>query len=159
MNERSSNRQFLGWEQPILHSVADALVKEAGRRGPLDLSHDLVVLPGARAGRRLKELLLDRATAMGRALRPPEISTVGGLPERLYHPRLPAPGPVLDRQAWRLAVRGLDPVRLAKIARVSADGGVRTNPLPEVLSTVIQDLHREVARGRAGVPRCRGPLR
>ena len=150
MNERSSNRQFLGWEQPILHSVADALVKEAGRRGPLDLSHDLVVLPGARAGRRLKELLLDRATAMGRALRPPEISTVGGLPERLYHPRLPAPGPVLDRQAWRLAVRGLDPVRLAKIARVSADGGVRTNPLPEVLSTVIQDLHREVAAAGLG---------
>ena len=145
MNERPPTRQFLGWGQPILHSVADALVKEAGGPGPVDLSRDLVVLPGSRAGRRLKELLLDRAIAMGRALRPPEISTVGGLPERLYHPRLPAPGSVLDRQVWRLAVRGLDRVSLARIARVSADGGARTDGLPGVLSAVAQDLHRDVS--------------
>ena len=99
MTEVPVDRRFLGWERPILHSVAQQLLDAADDGGPLDLSRMLVVFPGARAGRRLKELLVDSAAAASRPLRPPEISTVGGLPERLYQPELPEPDPVLDRQA------------------------------------------------------------
>lgn len=116
----------------------------------MDLSGDLVVLPGARAGRRLKELLLDRAEMMGRALRPPEISTVGGLPERLYHPRLPAPDPVVDRQAWRLAVSTIDRSRLAKIMRLPQDAGTGDHGLTAVLSSVVQELYQQVSGAGLG---------
>ena len=57
MSNMLVDRRFLGWERPILQSVAEQLLDAADDGGPLDLSRMLVVFPGARAGRRLKELL------------------------------------------------------------------------------------------------------
>ena len=51
MSEVPVDRRFLGWERPILHSVAEQLLDAADDGGPLDLSRMLVVFPGARAGR------------------------------------------------------------------------------------------------------------
>ena len=47
--------------------------------GVLDLQQTLVVMPGARAGRRLLELLVDHAEARQLALVPPQIVTIGQL--------------------------------------------------------------------------------
>lgn len=50
-----------------------------------DMSDVLVVVPGARAGRRLLELLVERASHEPvRAMVPPEFLTAGALPEKLY---------------------------------------------------------------------------
>jgi len=139
---------FLGWERPVLESAAHRLLEAASpvRSGPtsaVDLSRTLVVLPGARAGRRLKQVVFALAEAAGRAVRPPDVATIGGLPERLYRPRRPQPDPVLDLQAWARALE-LTPER--EIARLvpSRDG------LAEIgLVRVVRDLHHEV--GGAGL--------
>lgn len=50
-----------------------------------DMSKVQVIVPGARAGRRLLELLVERASGEPvRAMVPPEFLTVGALPEKLY---------------------------------------------------------------------------
>ena len=150
MSEVPVDRRFLGWESPILHSVTEQLLDATDDRGPLDLSRMLVVFPGARAGRRLKELLVDSAAAAGRPLRPPEISTVGGLPERLYEPELPEPDPVLDRQAWRLALNELDRSSLSEIVSLPEDDRGGMSGVISALSGVIRALHREVSATGTG---------
>lgn len=143
------HRLFLGWDRPVLQSVADRLVESTGTEGPLDLSGHLVVLPGSRAGRRLRELLLERVERAERPLRPPRITTVGRLPEALYRPELPEPDPVLERLVWRAALddltgsvrRTLLPDRLGREAGIgSSDGSAARTALVDT----IRALHRDV---------------
>lgn len=103
---------FTGWQQPILPFVASWLFQHyTASDGTVDLSRLVLVTPGTRSGRRLLELLVERVEAAGkstgrtasrppgeqasapgrflpRVLIPPELVTVGGLPERLYTPTL-----------------------------------------------------------------------
>lgn len=78
MNDRVE-RVFAGWDRPLLHSVRDLLLarsaaSEAPRLGAArDLSSFTVVLPGARAGRRLVELL----TMEAGVIIPPSVLTLG----------------------------------------------------------------------------------
>ena len=74
-------RHFLGWSKPPLPAAVDWLGPEAERAG-WDLSKLLIVVPAARAARRLTELLVDAA---GGALPgPPTVVTMGNLPEALF---------------------------------------------------------------------------
>ena len=82
---------------------------QGGGAQVLDLSHLLVALPGGRAGRRLQELLLDRAEARSMPLRPPRVVTAGALPEILFPPARPEPSPFLLRRLWAQALAGLPP--------------------------------------------------
>ncbi|MFN9879335.1 MAG: hypothetical protein ACK557_12735, partial [Planctomycetota bacterium] len=97
-------RLFLGWDQPPLESAADWLLEQAQRRPLqsaktahaktaqphskpktlLDLSDQLVVIPSARARRRLLQLLATRAAERNASLLPPQIVSVGSFPENLY---------------------------------------------------------------------------
>ncbi len=123
MNDPVVDRRFLGWDRPILHSAVDHLVRAVESTRPMDLSRFLVVLPGGRAGRRLKELLVDRDDSASRPLRPPQVTTVGRLPEELYRPELPAPDPVLDRLAWRGAFQALGRDEIQTLALVPDEQG------------------------------------
>ncbi|MBL9147722.1 MAG: PD-(D/E)XK nuclease family protein [Phycisphaerae bacterium] len=72
----------------------------------LDLSHWLLVVPGARAGRLALRALADEAARRGAPLDPPEIATAGTLVERLFD--APADGlapatPLERRLAWARA--------------------------------------------------------
>jgi hypothetical protein len=109
---------FLGWDRPPLHTAADLLLAEASPDGPADFTGHAVVLPGARAGRRLLELLLERCEAVGRPLRPPRIAPVGVLPELLYRPSLPSAGVSIDRLAW---TRALEETPRSSLAAVFPD--------------------------------------
>lgn len=79
-------RHFLGWDEPPLPRAASWLRGRyscpGGPRTQLDLSAVIVVVPVARAGRRLLELLVSERH--GVQLVPPRIVTVGQLPELLY---------------------------------------------------------------------------
>jgi ATP-dependent helicase/nuclease subunit B len=156
-------RVFPGWSQPALRTVATGLVERSladDAVDVVDLSGLRLVLPGARAQRRLLELLLDEAEARGRALLPPDMVTAGRLPERLYAPTLPPPPPEVEEAAWRRALRELAPEALQRVVPLvpgADEAGSWT-----ALAVTVADLHAQVgAEGHTFEDvalRCRGEL-
>jgi hypothetical protein len=139
--------KFYPWDQPLLPVVAAELVRWYETAETADLSSLIVVLPGARAGRRLLELLLQEASARHRRLHPPaRILTVGSLPEILYRSARPLASPVLVRRAWgRALAEASAPVLEAALGPGLRRPGGRDDPgLPRLLDR----LHRTV--GAAG---------
>ncbi|MFC1575602.1 PD-(D/E)XK nuclease family protein [Gemmatimonadota bacterium] len=101
---------FLPWERPLIPSAVEELARRFGTDGALDLSGTLVVLPGARGGRRLLELLVDWAGTEGRSLVPPHrILTPGALPEELYRPPIPLASGAESRRSWSRALELVPP--------------------------------------------------
>jgi len=153
-------RHFLGWERPALPAAAAWLADRYASAGVLDLSELRVVLPGTRARRRLLELLLDEAESRGLPLVPPDLVTVGALPERLHAPALPAPHPEVEEAAWRLSLKALGPEALARLLPVPPSDG-DAGPWAS-LATTVAGLHAQV--GSEGLTfddvaaRCRGDL-
>lgn len=90
-------RVFLGWNRPCLHEAAKWLMRRFAKRGQRDLSKVIVVVPAARAGRRLMELLTQQS-ARG-IFSPPTIVTIGMLPEKLYEPEQTVATPLQSQLA------------------------------------------------------------
>ena len=101
----ASHRDFLDWDTPALPAAVGWLAGRHTRDGVLDLSGQLLVLPGARAGRRLLELLVDHAAAQSLRLVPPTTLTVGALPEQLYVSQKPFADDLVQRCAWVTALQ------------------------------------------------------
>jgi RecB family exonuclease len=74
---------FLGWDRPLLDAAADWLLDPEHLPEAPDLSGVVVVLRGARAGRRLLELLALKAAERRVILMPPEIVTPSNVVWRL----------------------------------------------------------------------------
>ncbi len=138
-------RRFLGWDAPILVSVAQELVGAAAGSALFDLSNELIVVSGARASRRLGELLLDAALADGRPLRPPEFTTVGRLPEKLYEPEFSEPDSIHNQLAWRKALTGFDASSLADIVQLPEDDRGLSRDIVSTLAGVLDALHEQVS--------------
>lgn len=96
---------FRPWTQPLLEAVADELFL---LQGDEDYSQWLVVLPGARAGRDLLQLLARRAQARpGGALAPPRICSLQHLPTECFElDGLQAASEVELALAWQAALEG-----------------------------------------------------
>lgn len=154
----ATTRHFLGWDRPCLHATVDWL---ADRWPPIDgawdLSGLLLATPGARAGRRLLELLVERTGNGGPlVLIPPRLVTAGVLADRLHQP----PGATADSLTC-LLVR-LHVIRDAKPDDVAAALG--RGPDPDDLASCqtaaaqLNELHETLAADgvRVGdvVPRC-----
>ncbi len=136
-------RIFLDWDRPALHTAAELLVDHYRRGEVADLSQATVGLPGGRAGRRLKELLLEKAEARGLRLLPPRITTVGRLPELFHEPERPLADPVVTRRAWAEALREMDSSARERIFLSSpADDDLRGW---DTLAAEVAKLHRDVA--------------
>jgi ATP-dependent helicase/nuclease subunit B len=108
-------REFLGWDRPLLESAVEWLARKYSARGELDLSPVIVVVPGRRAGRRLLELLVQRAEADRVRLTPPHIETLGALPEQLYPLQRPLASDLVQQLTWAKALRESKRSVLAKI--------------------------------------------
>ncbi len=108
------SRHFLGLERPALHTAAEYLGNRflrsaaAGARKTLDLTDVILVTPGARAGRRLNELLCLWAKDRDCLYLPPEITTEGRVPELLYSPRFPFASEWVQQLTWAKAIRTMD---------------------------------------------------
>lgn len=104
-------RNFLDWSRPALPAAADYLVARYRKESVLDLSDTIVVVPGSRAGRRLLEILVQRAAESGLRLVPPEITTEGRVPELLYTPQRPFADELTQKLAWADALRSMPPAQ------------------------------------------------
>lgn len=104
-------REFLGWDAPLLPRAAAFLYdtfRDVPAAGPVRLDGVLAVVPGRRAGRRLTELVLEVAEKDGRIVRPPDIVTVGSLPDVLGARQGSAASGLQLRLAWSAALRAAD---------------------------------------------------
>ena len=105
----SPKRHFLGWSGALLAKAADVLVQEFGG----DMGHVVVALPGARSGRRLRELLARRAQP---DWVPPRILTQGILTDELVRLDGVPAGRLARTLAWERALRDLSKKRLSFVA-------------------------------------------
>lgn len=139
----SITREFLGWDRPLLESTVAWLARKYSARGELDLSPVIVVVPGRRAGRRLLELLVQRAEADRVRLTPPVIETLGALPEQLYPLQRPLASDLVQQLTWAKALRESKRSVLAKIIpRPPADDDALAW---WSLGTLLWNQHRELA--------------
>jgi ATP-dependent helicase/nuclease subunit B len=115
-------RKFLGLDHASLPLAADYLAVRYHLGAALDLSQVLVVVPGAQAGRRLLELLVDCSQRRSIRLTPPQIETVGRVPERLYLPQRPFATDLIQQLAWARVLRDCDRDKLRSILVPPAEG-------------------------------------
>lgn len=98
-------RHFIDWHLPLLPAAAALLARSYADTHEIALGRVAVVLPGARAGRRLKELLLAEADTLNLPLSPPRVLTVRQLSTMLTAAELPSAEGILARRAWAVALR------------------------------------------------------
>lgn len=136
-------QHFLGCHQPALTSAADYLIERYASGTDLDLSAVAVVVPGARAARRLLELLAHRSSARFPGLQPPRILTFAAFPELLYQARKPFADDFTQLLVWRQALFSLPHADLAAALPHAPDPdaiGAWT-----ALCTTFRSQHRELA--------------
>jgi ATP-dependent helicase/nuclease subunit B len=134
---------FLGWNRPALEQAAELLLDRYGSAVTADLSAAIVVLPGARAGRRLLEVLVEQAEARHAALVPPSIVTLGNFPEKLYEPQHRFADNLTSQLVWLHALREIDAELLRRIVPDPPD---RNDPVRWLgLGEMVGRLHVELA--------------
>lgn len=136
-------RTFLEWNRPALEQAAEWMLAGYASAAVADLSGAIVVLPGARAGRRLLEMLVEQAETKRLALTPPQIVTVGHLPEKLYEPE----GRAADRLTCQLAwLRALEETDAGLLRRIVPEPPDRKDPARWLsLADLVNRLHTELA--------------
>ncbi|HET8654598.1 MAG TPA: PD-(D/E)XK nuclease family protein [Longimicrobiaceae bacterium] len=136
-------RAFLGWSRDALRAAASRLADHYADGHELRMDAATVALPGARAGRRLREMLLDESISRKLRLVPPRIVTVGSVPELLYTPVHPPAPDAHCTAAWSRALRRLPAGRLARLFSLApAEDDVRGWTR---LARTVTTLHREVS--------------
>ena len=111
-------RHFLGCTQPALESASKFLLDQGPRLGAatIDLSDVVIVVPGARAGRQLRNRLLLDSERGDLGLLPPRIVTTSHLPELLYEPKRPFASTWIQQLAWTRALETVGAAVRRKIA-------------------------------------------
>jgi ATP-dependent helicase/nuclease subunit B len=136
-------RTFLGWSRPALEQAAELLLDRYASAGVADLSTGIVVLPGARAGRRLLEVLVEQAELRHLALVPPSIVPLGNFPEKLYEPEGRFADNLTSQLAWLNALRAIDD---EQIRRIVPDPPDRNDPMRWLgTAELLNRLHNELA--------------
>ncbi len=135
-------RKFIDWSQPALPTAAEQLIGRFASGGKLDLSDVVVVLPGRRACRRLSELLVELTEKQRLIYFPPQITTIGFLPELLYESKRPFATELTQRLVWVQALRELRNQAKPFIPRLPSDDAVQ-DWLD--LGTLLWRQHRELA--------------
>src|SRR5262245_34775400 len=142
-NSPGIRREFLGWDRPALPEAAHRLAQRYRQGHTLDLSRLIVVAPGQRAGRRLRELLAFLAEDKGLVFTPPNVVTEGLLPELLYTPKKPFATDLVQDLAWAQVLRELPGTMRRHLVPQPPDDGDTRRWLE--LGQVLRRLHRELA--------------
>ena len=136
-------REFLDWDLPALPEAANRLAGRYRQGEVLDLSAVVVVVPGQRAGRRLRELLAFLAEDEQLRLTPPEIVTEGRLPEMLYTPKQPFANEVVQDLAWSRALQDVPAATRRHVVPHPPEAAQALRWLE--LGAVLRRLHVELA--------------
>lgn len=139
---------FLGWDTPILAATVDRLFAQYSdpSQATWELRDQIVVLPSSLAKRRLTELLALRAEQAGMVLYPPEIVTVGSLPERLYIAKFPFASQLVQHLAW---MQALQETPVGELQDLVPAPPPKSMPLQWLeLAKLLSKLHRELASDR-----------
>lgn len=137
------HREPLPWDRPALPEAARLLAERHAADGVLDLGDLVVVLPAARAGRRLLELLVQEAERRDLVLLPPLPTTIGALPEQLYAPSRPLADDALAHWTWSRSLRALDPdARSTMLPEPPAQDDL---PGWDRIARLVHGLHLEIA--------------
>ena len=119
------SRKFLDWQRPALDAVVDDLLATYGDHQTLDLDRVVLVVPGKRAGRHLLERLVQRCDESGLVFVPPQITTVGRLPELLYESKRVHATDLVQQLGWIHALRSMGRRSISKvIPQLPADDDV-----------------------------------
>ncbi|MDR3710158.1 MAG: PD-(D/E)XK nuclease family protein [Capsulimonadaceae bacterium] len=102
-------REFLGWDGPILPAVADFIINRYSDRSSLDIESVVLAVPGARAGRRLVDILADKCAKMSLLLVPPRVVTIGQLPNALVGGDVRIVPGIVSELAWIKALSSSPP--------------------------------------------------
>ncbi|MDR2762647.1 MAG: PD-(D/E)XK nuclease family protein [Planctomycetaceae bacterium] len=127
-NKKPIERVFLDWKKPLLEITADYLIKKfasgsvdsdvettdnSALKCRLDLSSVVLVFPVHRAIKRFEEILTVKVNLLANnnqidpAWIPPEIITLGSLPEKFYEQNFPIANEITQFFAWRHAILNL----------------------------------------------------
>jgi ATP-dependent helicase/nuclease subunit B len=106
----SIERVFLGFESPALESAGAFLLERFRRKHLLDMRNAMIVLPGRRPGRRLREILAEHAAEARLIPALPEIRTTGTLPEELYVSEHPFASELVQQLTWARVLHQADDV-------------------------------------------------
>lgn len=132
-------REFLGWDRPGLELAADWLTGTHG----VAMGDLVVALPGGRAGRRLLELLVDRADPAAGVFVPPEIVTVGRLMDRMVRTDVFFAGRLVRTLTWAHA---LSEQSASALKNLMADPPAPDDlPAWLALSEDVRSLHGDLA--------------
>lgn len=165
-------RRFIGWDKPTIVTTVDELYRRFVAGDAWDMRDLIIVLPSGLAKRRLQELLalralgestqepatpematlergtLERGTrALGRkVMYPPQIVTVGQLPEELYVAKFPFASDLVQVLTWVSALQKTNPQMLERIIPVPPPLSASEQWLE--LGKLISTVHRELASDR-----------
>ena len=137
--------QFLGWSEPPLKRMVGWLAERA-REAQGDLGGMLVVVPTSLAKRRLEGELARVAAEEKWAYCPPDMMTVGLLPEQLYLPRLPFGDPTVQQWVWAEVLQRTPDEQLRRL--VPAPPARDDPPAWRRLGEALAALRRELAADR-----------
>jgi inactivated superfamily I helicase len=136
-------KQWLGWDRPILHSTIEFLLSKYRRQNTWDLDSVLCVFPSSMAGRRLHELLAQTAHEQNLVLRPPTVITSGQLPEQFYQARFPFASDLEQTLCWTKVLRKM-PAELLQPLLIEVPSAAQSGPWIE-LAGLLSNLHRELS--------------
>lgn len=136
-------RRLIGWETPILPNVVEQLLAQHGQEAVWDLREILIVLPGGLATRRLGELLALAAKRHSKILYPPQMVTIGALPERLYIAKYPFASDIVQQLTWMHALQSVPAKELSHVVPVLPHKAASQQWLE--LAKIFSNVHRELA--------------
>jgi len=139
----SLQRHFIDWNQPLLPAVADYVIKRYADGEQLDLRNVVMVFTGARASRRMLELLYEQASPTWPAFMPPRMVTFRHFPEMLYRPKRRFAEDLTQLLIWKRAIEAI-PENQLKIAlpQIPARDAI---PAWLALCATMQTQHNELA--------------
>ncbi|MEO8270083.1 MAG: PD-(D/E)XK nuclease family protein, partial [Aureliella sp.] len=139
----SPTLRWLGWDGPILPRVVQQLRHDYAVGETWDIRQVMIVLPGGLARRRLGELLALAAKQYGLILYPPQIVTVGTLPEQLYVAKFPFASDLVQQLAW---MKALQETPTDELTQIVPQPPAKTSPQQWLeLAKIFSGIHRELA--------------